>query len=219
MDALTFPYWQTVSANIRQLMSSLGEMKLSGNFYLAEGTALALQIGHRRSNDLDFFSETDAVDERSSRKILSVLENFHPEIIEKTYGNLVLVANNIRVGFFSYGYPLVKEPVILEKVRLASIEDIGLMKFDALITRGSRKDFYDLYFLARRLPLVDLLDLADKKYSGFRDFPLQALEAMTLFDNADRDFQPELIEELNWEPVKQWFINQTQELGKKWFGL
>ena len=129
-----------------------------------------------------------------------------------------MVANEVRTGFFSYGYPLIQEPVELEKVQLASIVDIGLMKCDALVTRGSRKDFYDLYFISKINPLVHLLDQAEKKYKGFRDFPLQVLEAVTLFDNADRDFQPDLLQDVAWDKVKKWFTEQAKELGKNWFG-
>ncbi|MDP2965395.1 MAG: nucleotidyl transferase AbiEii/AbiGii toxin family protein [Pelolinea sp.] len=218
MDALTFPNWRTISSEMRQLLQSLGQLEITQSFYLAGGTALALQIGHRRSYDFDFFSETDSVNDRTAQAILAALEDYSPEVIEKTFGNLVLVANNVRTGFFSYGYPLIQDPVELEKVKLASIMDIGLMKCDALITRGSRKDFYDLYCISSHLPLSRLLDFAEKKYTGFRDFPLQVLEAITLFENADRDFQPDLIQEIAWEAVKQWFVEQAKELGKNWFG-
>lgn len=218
MDALTFPHWQTVSSNMRQLMHTLGQQEITKSFYLAGGTAIALQLGHRRSYDFDFFSEKDAVNERTAQAIQAALNNYNPQVIEKTFGNMVLLANKVRTGFFSYGYPLIQEPVELENIKLASIADIGLMKCDALVTRGSRKDFYDLFFISRHLPFSSLLDFSEKKYTGFRDFPLQVLEAMTLFDNADRDFQPELIEEISWETVKQWFIEQAKELGKIWFG-
>lgn len=218
MDALTFPHWQTVSSNMRQLMHTLGQQEITKTFYLAGGTAIALQPGHRRSYGFDFFSEKDTVNERTAQAIQAALNNYNPQVIEKTFGNLVLLANKVRTGFFSYGYPLIKEPVELENIKLASITDIGLMKCDALVTRGSRKDFYDLYFISRYIPLADLLKLAEKKYYNFRDFPLQVLEAMTLFENADRDFQPDLLKEITWDAVKDWFVEQAKELGKIWFG-
>lgn len=97
------------------------------------------------------------------------------------------------------------------------LTDIGLMKCDALITRGSRKDFYDLFHIAESIPLAELLQLGSKKYPQFRDFPLMVLESMTLFDNADRDFQPLLFKSVLWEEVKSFFTQQAKILAKIWF--
>ena len=72
-------------------------------------------------------------------------------------GNPLLLVDGLHVGFFSYGYPL-REPVqMVESIGLASLLDIGLMKLDAVIGRGSRKDFYDLYIISRQIPLPELL--------------------------------------------------------------
>jgi hypothetical protein len=102
-------------------------------------------------------------------------------------------------------------------VALADIADIGLMKLDALIDRGSRKDFYDLYMIAQQRPLAELLSQGALKYPYVRDFELMAVESMVLFDNADRDLQPELLIELPWDQVKQFFIEQARALGQTWF--
>lgn len=131
-------------------------------------------------------------------------------------GNLLLLAHGIHVGFFSYGYPLLEEPKQVEKVRLASPIDIGLMKCDALITRGGRKDFYDLYFLTREIPFEQMFLNAEKKYRYYRDFPLTVVERMVSFDNADRDVQPMLFEEVSWEQVKAFFVQEAGRLGRSW---
>ncbi len=203
---------------MQRLVIAIGQQAFIERFYLAGGTALALQIGHRRSVDLDFFSETDEVDERSRNEIIRGLSLRSTQVLENVGGNLLLQVDGIRTGFFSYGYPLVQEHLYCENVRLASIIDIGLMKCDALISRGSRKDFYDLYFVTQRFSFEELLRLSEKKYINFRDFPLMVLESMILFDNADRDVQPDLAEDLPWEQVKQFFIQQARLLGNAWFG-
>jgi hypothetical protein len=89
---------------------------------------------------------------------------------------------------------------------------------DALIGRGSRKDFYDLYMIAQQMPLAALLSQGAQKYPYVRDFELMAVESMVLFENADRDLQPELLIELPWEQVKQFFVDQARALGQTWFG-
>jgi predicted nucleotidyltransferase component of viral defense system len=217
MEILKSPHWEVVSPEMRQLLTALGQQSFLSNFYLAGGTGLSLQIGHRRSVDFDFFSETDEVTEKRAEEITRSLNSFSIQVIERTLGNLVFLADNIRIGFFGYGYPLIHSTMELENVALASIADIGLMKCDALITRGSRKDFYDLFYIARSIPLSDLLQLGSKKYTQFRDFPLLVLESMTLFDNADLDFQPLLYDRIAWEEVKSFFMQQAKILAAIWF--
>ena len=88
---------------------------------------------------------------------------------------------------------------------IASLLDIGLMKLDAVIGRGSRKGFYDLYVISRQISLSDLLRAGERKYPRVRDFQLMALEALLQFDNADRDHQPEMLTDLPWENVRLFF--------------
>lgn len=132
--------------------------------------------------------------------------------------NLLMLVDGVRVGFFGYGYSLVDSPIRCENILLAALDDIGLMKCDAMISRGSRKDFYDLFYISKYKELNQLLQLGEKKYPLFRDFPLMVLESMTLFDNADRDVQPELFDNIPWDQVKEFFIEQAYLLSKFWFG-
>lgn len=217
MEILKTPHWEGFSPEMRHLLIAIGQRSFASQFYLAGGTALSLQIGHRHSVDFDFFAETDEVKEKRADEIIRSLDSFSIQVIERTPGNFVLLVDDIRIGFFSYGYPLINPVLQLENVALASIADIGLMKCDALVTRGSRKDFYDLFYIAKSIPLPGLLQLGSKKYLQFRDFPLMVLESMTLFENADRDFQPMLFKPVPWEKVKSFFIQQAKILAKIWF--
>jgi hypothetical protein len=217
MATLSAPHWNVVTPQMRRLFLHIGDQAFSHRFYLAGGTALSLQIGHRRSVDFDFFSVTDEIDEKSRKEIIAGISTSPMQIIESVGGNLLVLVDSIRVGFFSYGYPLVDEPIHCENALLASLNDIGLMKCDALISRGSRKDFYDLFFISRYIQFDDLLKLGIQKYQLFRDFPLMVLESMTIFDNADRDLQPELYENIPWDQVKQFFVEQARLLSKHWF--
>lgn len=218
METLSDPYWNVVTPKMQRLFIHIGEQPFSRRFYLAGGTALSLQIGHRRSIDFDFFSATDEVDEKSRNEIIAGVSSLPTQILESVGGNLLMLVDGIRVGFFGYGYPLIDEPVRFENALLASKSDIGLMKCDALISRGSRKDFYDLFYISRYIQFVDLIRLGEKKYPLFRDFPLMVLESMTIFDNADRDVQPELFDNIPWVQVKQFFIQQARLLSNQWFG-
>jgi hypothetical protein len=211
-------YWQTVTPTMREVLRFIGRQSFSQRFYLAGGTALALRLGHRRSIDLDFFSATDEVTRPTRQEILTALAALSPQAIEAVDGNLLLEVSGLHVGFFGYGYALLESPDTLEQVALASLVDIGLMKLDALISRGSRKDFYDLYFIAQHISLPTLLQLGQTKYPYARDFELMAVESLVLFENADRDIQPTLLVEVAWAEVRQFFIEQAQALGQSWFG-
>jgi hypothetical protein len=218
MALLETPHLETISPGMLELLAWIGRQIFATRFYLAGGTALALQLGHRRSLDLDFFSETDEVHARSRQELIDSFSVRHAQIIENVDGNLLLLVDGIQVGFFSYGYPLLQLVHAVSNVGLASLLDIGLMKLDAVIGRSSRKDFYDLYFLSRQIPLLEILNSGERKYPQVRDFPLMALEGLLQFDNADRDFQPEMLIDIPWVIVRNHFVEQGKILGREWFG-
>jgi len=208
--------WETVTPLMREVLQTVGRSALCPRFYLAGGTALALQLGHRQSADLDFFSETDEVRTEMHQHVVQVLKAFSPTIVEQVWGNLLLVVESLRVGFFGYGYPLIAPPVMTEGVPLASLTDIGLMKMDALVTRASRKDFHDLYAIARHISLRALLDLAPVKYPSVRDFEAMVVRTMAYFDRADQEEPLPLLQVVDWETVKTFFREQAVALGRKW---
>ena len=217
MATLETIHWETISEPMRQLLRLLGQQSFIGDFYLAGGTALALRRGHRYSIDLDFFSAINAIERAVRQEIIQGFALLNPEVLEEVDGNLLLRVLDVHVGFFGYGHPLLQPTVSVEGVAIASVVDLGLMKLDALISRGSRKDFYDLYFIAQQISLTDLLALGRTKYPYARDFELMAVESLVLFENADRDLQPHLLIELPWSQVRDFFIQTAQQFGQSWF--
>ena len=213
---MTELHWETVTPLMRDVLRMVGGSDLCPRFYLAGGTALALQLGHRRSIDLDFFSATDEVRPAMHRQALRVLEGLRPTIVEQAWGNLLLVLQNLRVGFFGYGYPLLASPSQAEGVPLASLADIGMIKLDALAGRASRKDFCDLYVIAQRIPLPDLLDMAPTKYPWARDFESLVVRYMAYFDRAEQEEPLPLLKAMDWGVVKAFFREQAVALGKIW---
>lgn len=208
-------FWETITENMRLVLSGFSQTKIGARFYLAGGTALSLQLGHRRSVDLDFFSLTEDIP-----TIRAALEEslavFHPTLADSAWGNLVYLAKGVRVGFYGYGFPLVAPLVEIENLRLASIEDIALMKLDALLSRAARKDFYDLYFICQKIPLRKLFDLAPQKYANVRDFEVQTVKRLVYFENAEADIDPYLFQPVSWQTVKEYFIQQAKQIGERW---
>ncbi len=209
-------HWNTITPVIRSVWQGFSSSAISPEFYLAGGTALALQLGHRLSVDLDFFSQTQSDIPALMEPLRHALKGFSPILSDSSWGNLVFLANNVRVGFYGYGYDLVKPLLKIENFSLASVEDIGLMKLDALLSRASRKDFHDLYELCKRIELRELLKLAPQKYPDVRDFEAQVARHLAFFDRAEQESPVPLIEQVEWETVKGWFRRQAKDVADGW---
>jgi hypothetical protein len=209
-------YWNTITPEMHSVFAGFAKNKLSKEFYLAGGTALALQLGHRLSVDLDFFSATQDNISSLVEPLRYALKEFSPILSDSSWGNLVFLANNVRVGFYGYGYEMVKPLLQAEGIALASVEDIALMKLDALLSRASRKDFHDLYAICQRISLRELLALAPRKYPSIRDFEAQVARHMIAFERAEAESPVPLIEQVEWGTVKEWFREQAKIIGKSW---
>lgn len=208
-------FWETITPDMRTILGEFTRSDLGTKFYLAGGTALALQLGHPLSVDLDFFSPTEDIP-----TLRPALENslamFSPTLADFAWGNLVYLARDIRIGFYGYGYEMVAPLVETEELRLASIEDIALMKLDALLARAARKDFYDLYFICQTGPLRTILAMAPRKYPSVRDFETQTVKRLVYFENAEADPDPKLLSPAGWQQVKDYFVRQSKQIAGGW---
>ncbi|MBV6451749.1 MAG: hypothetical protein MHPDNHAH_02496 [Anaerolineales bacterium] len=212
---MTALFWDTLTETMRPVLKGFTRTEIGARFYLGGGTALSLQLGHRRSVDLDFFSPTEDIP--TVRPALeAALAPFQPTLADSSWGNLVYLAKDVRIGFYGYGFPLVAPLVEMEGVRLASIEDIALMKMDALLSRAARKDFYDLYFICQKFRLRQILDLAPQKYANVRDFEVQTVKRLAYFENAEAEPDPILLQPASWDAVKRFFMQQAKEIGSSW---
>lgn len=197
----------------RTLLSRLAFLK-THNFYLAGGTALALQLAHRVSVDFDFYRKQ----EFDSQKIFQEFqEHFGRDDLVQIHidkGFLSLSINNIELSFFLYKYPLVKPLIKTEYVNLASPEDIGAMKIIAISQRGLRRDFIDIYFLLQKFTLNKLLNVAEKKYKGFNKY--LALRGLIYFKDADKDrgARVKLLKFVPWARVKKETIKIIKDFKK-----
>src|SRR5262249_1038689 len=154
------------------------------DFYLAGGAGLALYLGHRPIADLDLMTATNRLTPQERRDLLAALLALDPETeVETARDGYLFVRSGDGVGlpFYYYSsspYPLVAAAEEIAGLQVAAAVDLGLMKLGAIISRGSRRDFLDLYLLCRELPLATLLDRAGDKFGHVRDFPLQALKGL-----------------------------------------
>jgi len=182
------------------------------DFYLAGGTALALQIGHRDSIDFDFFSEKNIDTKKMFEKIKVVFVGQKVVKTQDEFNTLtVLIDKNIKLSFFGYKYSLLEKLIDEPNLKLASVSDIASMKLIAITSRASNKDYIDLYYLLQDMSLKDLLDKASKKFPEIdRNLILKSLVYF-----ADIEIEPILFKnnkEINFERVKDFLKEEVLKL-------
>ncbi len=180
-----------VSPGMLELLIKLQSEELLKGFYLAGGTSLSLQIGHRISVDLDLFSTDDfAVEE-----MLEFLESNYNFASFYTSKNTIRGSiDEIKIDIISHKYPLVEPPVFKEGVALISIKDISAMKLNAIALDGTRsKDFVDLYFLLKQFSIEEILGFYQKKYKT-RNI-LHVLKSLTYFSEVKLSDWPVMLKE------------------------
>lgn len=217
LTPLQGPHWEALTAETQDAFHLAGRMPFIERYYLAGGTGLALQLGHRFSVDLDFFSpHIDAVgnDERA------ILRNLYddPSLTIVFDKDMTFVANwrGVGVSFFRLAqYPLVEPLLHLENAPVASIPEIGAMKLAAIIGRGTRKDYVDLYYILQNAPLDELFRVASVKYARVRSFAISATRALAYFDDAEVLPMPQMLDRTPWTKMKRFLERQAVDAGRR----
>jgi len=192
----------TVDKATLKLLKSLSSRKELQDFSLAGGTGLALQLGHRVSVDLDFFTHTPF----DSNRLFEYLREFY------TVRNCTQSANSlslfiemetqeIKVDFLRHNYKLLQPNRIDGHIRIFSMEDIGAMKLNAIANRGAKKDFYDIYALLKIFSLNQLLEFFQQKYEQFNSFTV--VKSLAYFVDADLEPDPICLKGTRWEEIKK----------------
>jgi predicted nucleotidyltransferase component of viral defense system len=197
----------SLGAAQRRLLAALGKNESVKDFYLAGGTALNLQVGHRLSVDLDFFGDIPL----NTDKIIQALSrNMQVEAAEIAPGTLHILVNGIQVSFFEYQYKVLETNRLLG-INLASLKDIALMKIMAIQQRGLRKDFIDLYAICQTgLDLPELFNLMKEKYPQNKFDRIVLLKALCYFEDAVEEV-PLLTKSMDWETVKSFFRAEVRK--------
>jgi hypothetical protein len=194
-----------------QLFPRLKTAPILKPFYLVGGTGLALQLGHRISVDFDFFTQKPL----QPLEILSHLQKLGPvsRVIEEP-GTLHCQLHGVRLSFLVDHSKLLKTFPVSPYLYLASLDDIACYKLVAISSRGSRKDFIDLYYLLRqpKLTLKKLFQSLYKKYSHTQYNAQHILRSLTYFPDADQDPDPRmLISGYTWPQTKDFFNSAVKD--------
>lgn len=222
MASLTLLHVESLSPRTQELAAKLAACPWADDFYLAGSAALGLYTGHRPVRDLDLMTGTNRLTSPERRDLLGNLLKLDPEAEVETARDgylFVRLHGGVGLRFFYYPYPLIDPFEDLTGLAVISAVDLGLMKLGAIISRGTRRDFVDLYLLCRELPLAELLHRAEDKFGHVRDFPLQALKGLADLTQIEGEPMPRLALPLEWEEVEAWLRSEVRELGRERIGL
>ena len=188
-----------------------GLMKMAGfeDLFLVGGTALALQLGHRISVDIDLFGKI-TLSEFEISELMRAHGNI--QLLNKSKNITIYSIDGVKVDIVNYPYKWIDEPVYDGGLRLAGKKDIAAMKLNAIAGRGSKKDFIDLFFLLKEFSLADMLGYYKQKYPEGSEFLV--LKSLSWFEDADTEPDVMMLTGVRWMEIKQVIIKTTSEYLK-----
>ena len=182
---------------------------LLNDFILVGGTALALHLGHRISEDIDLFSRERFDVDRLLHELATSIK--HTVKVKTPIGAHIFI-KNVKTDLVYFPAKPIRPIVKKEGVRLLSIEDLAAMKMNTIANRGAKKDFYDIYFILQKYSLSEQISFFKKKFKMQDIFGL--MRSLNYFEDADQEGEIVLLKDksLTWTKVKQKVIDETRKL-------
>jgi len=201
---------ESIEQKTRAVLAKIAGQDFILPFYLAGGTALAIHLGHRVSVDLDFFTPKTFAPS-SVREELFHIGTFKVTS-ESADGTLNGILDGVSISFFTYPYENVCPLIPFEGISLADERDIAAMKIEAISSRGSKKDFVDLFFLLKKYHLSEVINFFETRYGGMNYNKLHILKSLEYFDDAEGELMPTMLQPTSWEDVKRRIQAETNKL-------
>ena len=200
-------YKQTTTPFLFQTLENLMGWKELELFRLVGGTGLSLQLGHRQSIDIDLFSDADFDINELAKVLRKKIPN--AEIRKLSFGLTLYIPTlgerDLKIDLMNTE-KFIRNPVIIENIRIAHLEDIAPMKLEAITSRNTKKDFFDISELLKTYQIEDLLNFYIEKYP-FNDIK-QVLENITFFsEDCELEFDPIILNNSDWLSVKYSLID------------
>ena len=136
----------------------------SDDFGLVGGTALALQIGHRRSIDFDLFTDKIFDPDKIRNKIRKAFE-IQSTIVE-TPEELTIVVSDVKLTFLTYPFEINYSEILEGVIKMPNVLALSAMKAFALGKRAKWKDYVDLFFILKHYNLKDITTTAKEIFGG-----------------------------------------------------
>lgn len=203
---------ECVSAHTQKNVRALSTALRSFHFVLAGGTGLALHLGHRLSDDLDFFSEepfsTESLYQEISAADLDAL------VLQEERGTLTVSVAGTKMSFFHYPYPLAEKKIKWRGLSVAGVIDIAAMKLLAIAQRGAKRDFVDLYFIGQDIPFRKIAENVVQRFGRNRINPVHLGKSLVYFVDAESDPDPRYRGRSRpaWKEVKQFFVKNVRQM-------
>ena len=201
-------HYETKEPGTLSLFKSLLELPILAETRLVGGTALALQLGRRKSVDLVFFGKVSATSEELRTTLIQA--GFKLSVVRESRNINIYDINGIKVDFVNYIYDWIGNLVTEDGLRLADAKDIAAMKINAIIGRGTRKDFVDLFFLLQHFSLKEMLEMFQEKYPEGSMF--LALKSVAYFEDAENSPMPVMLKKVPWSLMKKTILANVKAL-------
>jgi hypothetical protein len=197
-----------VNNKLLVLLKRIMQDGILADFKLVGGTALALQIGHRISIDLDLFNP-NAFDENDLLDYLQKHYDF--KINYQSNNTLKGEIDDIKVDFIAHQYIELNPEIVLENIRSVSLSDIAAMKVNAIVRSGERiKDYIDLAFISSYFSLNEIQEFYIKKYPNSN--AIMMFKALSFHDDINFNEPVKVISKnYNWEAVKSRLFSMIQQ--------
>ena len=190
-------------------LEAIGKPHLQ-DWTLAGGTGLALRLGHRISDDFDFF-RTHGMHPDTLHRLFRRTGEY--ETLQEAENTLTVLVSGTKLSFFQIPDPFLFAPSPYRCFSLADAGDIALMKLAAISGRGCRKDFIDLYMCLRGGPLLqDFFRMLPEKYGPGKANSYHILKSLTYFEDAEREPMPTMLEPFDWEECKAFFVREAHAI-------
>ena len=213
-------YFNILTKGQARVFPKLGFVKEKG-FYLAGGTGLALQLGHRTSVDFDFYSQSHFDAPQFYQEIEKEFGR-HAEKIAEEKDTLFCSICGVDASFFWYKYPLIHRVKTISGISVASLADIAAMKLIAISHRPVKRDYIDIFFLLQVFSLEEMFSFIKKKYPNFN--PYFSMRALGFFEDIedikerserpikvfDKDFSWERAEKEIFEEVRRYQLSMIK---------
>lgn len=201
-------YWNTVDPLLQDALVKIMEDDLFQSFRLVGGTSLSLQLGHRMSVDIDLFTDAPygSVD---FDEIDKFLRSTFPYVSEAKAGVIGMgtsyqigdtVQSSVKLDLY-YTDTFIQEPLEMDNVRMATVEEIIAMKVDIVQRGGRKKDFWDLHEVMEDYTIPQMISLHESRHPHTHE-EQTILKNFTEFEDADGDFDPICLRGKHWELIK-----------------
>ena len=206
-------HFETVEPGTLSILNRIMRLGALQPFSLVGGTALALRYGHRTSVDLDLFYHEKFDHETIVTALQKEFSSGYQTESKYARWGIFCYINDIKVDIVHYPHLPISDIEITEAIRMYSDKDIIAMKLNAILGRGRKKDFWDLYELLHHYSLESMIHFHETKFPE-QNLLITIPQAITYFIDAEESEDPVSLRGQTWESVKKFIQQQVREYLK-----